>query len=493
MKQPFISENAELLADWDYAKNSLLPENVSASSDKKAWWKCPSGHSYFQAVKNHTRGARCPYCYGKLVLPGFNDLCTENPPFLREWDADKNFPSSPKDYRLHSNKSVWWKCDKGHSWRASITNRERGNGCPYCSGRRVLPGFNDLATTSPTLASQWDYENNSELSPEMVTAGSNRKVWWRCEHGHGWKAVISARGTRGCPYCAGKRAIPGQNDLLTINPYLAAEWDYEKNDDLSPEIVLPYSSKKVWWKCQEGHSWIAAISNRSNGNGCPYCAGIFPIVGKTDFESQHPELLFLWDYENNSPVSPSQFTCGSAKKVWWRCDNAHHWKSSVSAIIKGSRCPYCAGRKVWLGFNDLKTMLPDVADEWDYEKNGGLIPEQFTKCSRKKVWWRCKYGHSWQTEIQYRRAGTGCPYCSGNLAIRGENDLMTLRPDLAEQWDSTRNGNLTPNDISIGSNRHIWWQCPHGHHWKTIVYDRVNGSGCPYCSGKTPLKTHFIT
>ncbi len=108
----------------------------------------------------------------------------------------------------------------------------------------------------------------------MVAAGSIKKVWWKCSKGHEWKAVIGSRSKgAGCPMCAGQKAIEGVNDLATLNPKLAKEWDYEKNGNLFPSQFKPNSGKKVWWKCNKGHEWQTTISHRSLGNGCPVCAG----------------------------------------------------------------------------------------------------------------------------------------------------------------------------------------------------------------------------
>ena len=65
----------------------------------------------------------------------------------------------------------------------------------------------DLATVKPRLAAQWDPELNGTLTPQMVTAGSHQKVWWKCLAGHRWKAAVYSRaGTQenGCPVCAGR-------------------------------------------------------------------------------------------------------------------------------------------------------------------------------------------------------------------------------------------------------------------------------------------------
>jgi hypothetical protein len=99
-------------------------------------------------------------------------------------------------------------CDKGHEYYTVIAHRaQNASGCPYCSGRKVLAGFNDLATIKPKIAEQWHPELNGDLTPQMVTIGSHKKVWWQCADGHVWKAIIYSRtGARksGCPVCSGK-------------------------------------------------------------------------------------------------------------------------------------------------------------------------------------------------------------------------------------------------------------------------------------------------
>ena len=82
--------------------------------------------------------------------------------------------------------------------------------------------------------------------------------------------------------------------------------------------------------------------------------------------------------------------------------------------------------------------------------------------------------------------GTGCPYCAGKRVIPGENDLASLYPEVAAQWHPTLNGTLTPDQVTAGSHRTAWWECPSGHIWKAIVYSRAGPQkcGCPVCAGK---------
>ena len=197
----------------------------------------------------------------------------------------------------HSNYNVWWKCEKGHEWQAVICDRNKGKGCPYCSGRKVLKGYNDLAAINPKLASEWNYDKNGDLKPEDFTANSGVKVWWKCGKGHEWQAKIADRNKgRGCPTCSNQKVLKGYNDLVTINPELASEWNYEMNGDLKPEDFTAGSNKKVWWKCDKGHEWQAMVGSRSSGIGCPYCSGRYAVKGETDLATINPKLASEWNY-----------------------------------------------------------------------------------------------------------------------------------------------------------------------------------------------------
>ena len=199
----------ELLSQWDAEKNlPLTPDDVTFGSRKRAWWRCPTGHSWQAMIYTRSAGTGCPYCTGRKASPEQNCLAKQFPMLAVEWDSEKNAPLTPQNVTPGSHKIVWWRCQNGHSYRAIIAQRvQRGNGCPYCANRKVLPGFNDLATAAPLVAKQWHETLNGALTPEMVTAGSHRKAWWQCPYGHVWKAVIYARtGAQqsGCPVCAGK-------------------------------------------------------------------------------------------------------------------------------------------------------------------------------------------------------------------------------------------------------------------------------------------------
>ena len=177
----------------------------------------------------------------------------------------------------NSNKKMWWICNEGHEWQDTPNHRSHGRGCPYCSGHRVLKGYNDLATTHPSLIFEWNTARN-DLTPQQVSAGSNRHVWWICNEGHEWKDTVVHRVTdRGCPYCSGRRLLVGFNDLATTHPRLAKEWHPSKNENLTPQMLTKGSNKSVWWVCWRcKHEWKTTVNHRTSSykeTGCPNCAG----------------------------------------------------------------------------------------------------------------------------------------------------------------------------------------------------------------------------
>lgn len=270
--------NTKLLSEWDAERNKgLMPEDVSAGSHQRVWWRCEKGHTWQSEVRVRVRGAKCPYCSKRILWVGENDLASVNPALAAQWDAAKNGTLQPSDVLAGSQQYAWWRCENGHSWRARVLSRIRGSGCPICSGKTVIAGENDLLTLFPHLAADWDTERNGSLTPDQITPYSNKRVWWRCALGHEWQAVIAARTVEssGCPYCAGRRVLAGFNDLATLFPQLAAQWDDTLNGSLTPEMVTPGSHKRIWWRCSEGHVWKAVVYSRTGKDkcGCPVCAG----------------------------------------------------------------------------------------------------------------------------------------------------------------------------------------------------------------------------
>ena len=280
-------ENAELFRDirWSKKRNgSLLERDVSTGSHKRVWWECGRGHQWQAPVYSvRTDDAGCPYCAGKRPIIGETDLCTTHPNIAAMWHKDN--PNGPGSVTAGSHKKVLWQCEKGHQWEAAVTSVALdGCGCPYCAGRKAIPGETDLATVFPEIAASWDGERNGTLTSDQVLPSAHDKVWWRCEKDHVWQAMVFSR-TRengsGCPYCTGKKVLAGFNDLATVKPRLANEWYQPLNGTLTPQDITIGSNKKVWWKCGEGHVWQAYVYSRTRrkGSNCPICAGVVKKKG----------------------------------------------------------------------------------------------------------------------------------------------------------------------------------------------------------------------
>lgn len=310
----------------------------------------------------------------------------------------------------------------------------------------------------PELAREWDFEKNiSDLTPDKITVGSNRIVWWRCAKGHSWKdAVVKRTHGKPCPYCTNRRVLIGYNDLATLYPKLANEWDYSNNVGVDINTVVPGCTKKVSWKCSScGHIWVASIQSRTRkGTGCPICAK--KVAVKHHRETflqkngclQDAKLLESWDYEKNAPLKPENVTASSSKSVWWKCPVCgYSWKAKVGNRTHGRGCPLCSNRVLVKGVNDLETCNPALAAEWDFTKNAPLTPADVFPKSGRKYSWICPKGHSYSATVLHRASGTNCPICnSGRQTSFAEQAVFyyikNLFPDAISRYKDIFNNGM---------------------------------------------------
>lgn len=287
--------------------------------------------------------------------------------------------------------------------------------------------------------------------------------------------------------------------VRTGNTYLLLEWNYMLNLPLQPSTVTYGAKRKVWWVCNKGHEWQARIDSRTLGHHkCPYCTGRYALSGFNDLVTQAPKLAIEWHPIKNGHLQPTQVTPFSHKVVWWCCENGHEWQQTVQKRYEGEgNCPVCTHRIIIPGVNDLATERPDIAKEWHFTKNCELKPENVGPGSTLKVWWQCEKGHEWKARIAARTRvkGTGCPICSGAQVLAGYNDLQTIYPKIASEWYQDLNDNLTPDQVTSGSNRKVWWQCAEGHVWEARISSRTGPAkaGCPICASSMKKNKHFYT
>ena len=242
----------------------------------------------------------------------------------------------------------------------------------------------DLASSHPGLLEEWDYDKNTQ-DPLKVSLGSTLPTFWICPKGHHYQSTVFRRVKRGagCPYCANSRVYVGYNDLATKRPDVAAEWDYERNGELTPQWVMVTTNKKAWWRCKKcGHCWEALISNRGRGSGCPNCRYKKSVTTRHNnnlknngsFADNYPDLLKDWDYEkNNKTVYPTDVSFGSNLRVYWKCHVCgHEWRSSINNRARGARCRKCSYKERQASNRKSNKKLP-IADR----KIGNKLKGQF--------------------------------------------------------------------------------------------------------------------
>jgi len=346
-------------------------------------------------------------------------LAELNSELSNEWDYTKNIPLTPFMFTPNSEKKVFWNCNKGHSWEASIKNRHRKkSGCPICYKENASEIVRSailkkrgvtFGDKHPELLKEWDYELNKR-SPFEISPGSSLKCHWVCSKNHKWKAALVGRTGKGysCPRCSdlsrGSRLrksllSKGGVSLAEKYPELLNEWDFDENEE-SPHTYSPNSGANVNWKCNNGHKWIAQIGSRAKGIGnCQECLSI---------TETNPELLNEWDYSKNRGVRPNQLKSGSNKKIWWICKKHGAYEKPVNEKLKGNGCQICAKiiktdsykQNILNSRGSLLKNRLELIKYWDYNKNDNIInPDKVTCGSHAKVWWVCEKNHKWQSSI----------------------------------------------------------------------------------------------
>ena len=427
-----------------------------------------------------------------------------HPELAAQFHPTKNGDLTPESVVAGTNKKLWWKCPEGydHEWQATGSNRSKGQGCPICSGRKVALS-NCMATTHPELAAEFHPTKNGDLTPNDLFAGTGKKLWWKCpvDDDHEWEATGNARTSRGsgCQACLG-RIVVRSNCLATTHPELAAEFHPTKNGDLTADAVKATTDKRLWWKCPEGddHEWEDSGSNRIRGYGCRVCSGR-KVVQSNCMATTHPELAAEFHPTKNGNLTPQVLTARTDKRLWWKCAEGddHEWQATGGNRSRHGRgCPICAGQKA-IHSTCMATTHPELAAEFHPTKNGNITPADIMAGTNKKLWWKCAEGddHEWQATGGNRSSrGSGCPVCFGRLAVPS-NCLAATHPELAAEFHPTKNGDLTPQTVTAGTNKKLWWKCPVGddHEWQAVGGNRVTlGRGCPVCAGQKAVPSNCM-
>lgn len=237
-------------------------------------------------------------------------------------------------------------------------------------------------------------------------------------------------------------------------PELLKEWDFKKNGELDPNSLPSGSRMTVWWKCKnpEHPSWLAIINNRArtkNPRGCPYCSGA-KVIPSESLAGRFHHLMQDWHPTKNEKLDPFKIHPFGVRRVWWLCNLCNHeWNTFVRSRTETDQgCPKCKEKedeKI-----SLKALRPDLIKEWNFKKNGDLLPEHLKVSSNIKVWWVCKICfHEWPAEIRNRTNATvnsGCPICSRDEGV------LKAKINLFEKNDDEDNEDYDYDDVEARLN-----------------------------------------
>ena len=420
-----LKDNPLLVAKYDFEKNKEIGldfETLTARSSDKAWWRCGKcGNSWFATIasQNDVKEHGCPYCSGRLVIKGKTDLLTLFPDIAQEWNYEKNGDLKPDDISAKSGTKVWWKCPEGHEWKASAGNRTHNNsGCPRCNIEKVnsfceqavfyyvRKRFPDAINGDQSLGIELDI-----FIPSIKTAIEyDGEAWHHSER----RMQNDAKKNSICKE-SGIRLIRIREPRLSEidNCTIIHRFDSTSSESLNQAIkellnLLGVSEPNIDIDSESGFI-LEQFSSKKYTNSLAYC---------------NPDIAAEWHPTKNGNMTPEKISKGSRRIVWWLGKCGHEWPAKVGErtrpitmrkngrINKPRGCPYCSGKRILVGFNDLQTRYPDIAIEWHPMKNGDLKPTDVTPGSHTRVWWLGKCGHEWQASPNKRCGGNrNCPIC----------------------------------------------------------------------------------
>ncbi len=484
--------------EWDKTKNNYnLPEHFTSGSSFKAWWKCKKNHSYLAKISQRTRknGTQCPYCSNKKVNSE-NNLLVRFPELAKEWHPTENGELLPKDILPATRKVVWWLCPEGHSY-SSVTSMRTSStktNCPYCARQRASSKYN-LAVKFPEIIKEWDYKKN-KINPSEYLPGSKKKAWWLCTEGHSYHSRISDRtkNKSGCPYCSGT-LVSDKNSLTIHSPHLLKEWDYNKNNKIDPTNISYGSGKKVWWLCNNNHSYEAAVNSRTiQKSGCPVCT----------FQSSKPELRIFSEVKFlfNDTVSRHKIESYEidifipSKKIGIEFDGSYfHKNSNDKDLIKNNICKKNNIKLIRIREKPLRKLSSkDILIEHNSEITKltiDLIVNQISKtCDNND---KIKI-EQYTTKKSFINKELYQDLLNNIPSPFIENSLKATHSDLCKEWDYIKNNPLKPENYTYGSKQNVWWICSKGHSYDMKITNRtiLKPQSCPFCSGKRVDNTNSL-
>lgn len=502
----------DIAKEWHPTKNGdLKASEVSYGSKKRVWWLCPVGHLYDMPIDKRTiRGSKCPICSGHRTVSGINDFATVYPDIAKEWHPTKNGDKTPDMFSAKNGFRAWWKCKYGHEWNATIHDRSSGTGCPKCK-TRYSSSFPEQALyyyvkkICPDALNRYKdvFDNNMEfdvyIPSRKVAIEFDGSYWHNTEDVHEKERYkYSVCQKHGIYLVRIKEDTENKwNDVANVIYYLRKK-DRKQLQDIIQGIIDSLDPESAPWTRKvfgKYHSDIAVDFNRDKPTILEYLKSIPNSIAEL-----RPDLVDEWHPTKNGNLKPNMFGINSNERAWWKCIKCkHEWSTTIihRAGKRNSGCPECAKKKHGETFSKRKAIergslaerMPELLKQWDNAKNT-VSPYEIALNYNKKVWWKCEVcEYEWESSPNNLSKGVGCPCCSGRVPKIGVNDLKTVNPELAAQWDYSKN-EKGPEQFLPNSGKKAWWICEEcGNSWETVIRTRNKGSGCPKCSKREKQKT----
>ena len=476
-----------LAAEWHPTKNDRSPENVRPGSVYRAWWVCRAcGNQWCGPVGSRTdrrRRNECPRCVRRPKVP----LVESHPEVVKLWHPLNAV--SPEEVSASSARRVRWHCPVCcHEWTRSVATVVKHRVCPGCAGVEPAPG-RSLADLNPALATDWSPGN--DIGPTSITTRSVYRAIWRCSIcAHEWprRVDMRVRGA-GCPNCrmAGRSRWECRirHELVAVGVPVVHPYPPIRVVSRSPvmaDIVVPdwavviecasfryHSSPRV-----EKRDLVQSQSLEAAGWRVLRIREALPVLTESDV------VVPLGASIHGVAFAAMRGLARLGLRVTRMDEYSRSGKEWASTEADAELFSCVRLPRVILPSESLLASAPDIAAEWDFERNHPLLPSEVKPGSGLKMWWKCSVcRHGWRTSpIRRTASGTGCPVCRGLVAGPGaRNCLADAVPRLVAEWHPSLN-DRAPEAVRPGSSYRAWWRCiAEGHIWRAVVYSRVRGQG----------------
>ena len=352
---------------------------------------------------------------------------TDDSKLMAEWDWEKNEKLGlfPDKLTSQTRKVAWWRCATcGYEWDAIIANRSNGRGCPVCAHKVVIAGVNDLGTTHPELAKEWDYEKNGNLLPQNVSYGMGKKVGWICPLGHKYSATILHRSSgTNCPTCNSGRQTSFAEQAIyyyvkKIYPNAINRYKEIFDNGMELDIFIPELRYAIEYDGSFWHDQKKIERERRKFEICK-AQKIKLIRIKAYEEDYATDIPYYADYtlflkednisELEKLIRDLYFKLSGIRD--FRTTPPKRWENAV-ATVDVERDRYTISNYRYEQKDSFADHYPDLAQEWHPTKNESLTPNMFKSGSTFVAWWKCSAcGYEWETSINHRVNGTGCKQC----------------------------------------------------------------------------------